>query len=560
MQNKAALLRQLFHSKPLLRIVGAHDGLGAKLIEKNGFDGLWASGLEISTAHAVPDANILTMTDCLDAAHAMNEASSLPVIADCDTGYGNASNVRYMVKKYEAAGIAAVVIEDKLFPKVNSFIPGRQELASVEEFMGKIEAAKNAQLSPDFMVFARVEALIAGWGMEEALRRAYAYAEAGADGIVIHSKASTPDEIYEFTKLWKGSIPLVVIPTSFYSVKADELAAHGVRMVIYANQGLRASMSAMDQVFKTIHDTGSSAAVEKNIASMAQVFEIQGMSGLKDDEKKYMKRDLVQSVILAAGDHRRQSDLDGLLSDKPLCMLDIGGKTLIDRQTESLRSCGIGEIFVVGGYRAENIKTDGASLIENTQYETTGTAFSFMSAKDRVDGKCLMVYSDILFDRNIVERLLTSPHPVTIVMDRAYRSLPFRGKKLDFVVAEDVSKSVERHLESGLFRRVSKIGRLVDKNEANYEFIGMAFFRGRGLADLKQAWRDAQTEFKGKKFYEAESVERADFNDLLQYLIDRSCPVHGLEIEHGWSEIHSLSDHQRVNSYFEEQAKSFSKE
>src|SRR6185503_10335128 len=138
----------------------AHHGLGAKLIEKNGFDAVWASGLEISSSHAVPDANILTMTENLQAAAGMNEATSLPVICDCDTGYGNAQNVSHMVKKYEAAGIAAVVIEDKLFPKVNSFVPGRQELASVEEFMGKLEAAKHAQKNPDFMVIARVEALI----------------------------------------------------------------------------------------------------------------------------------------------------------------------------------------------------------------------------------------------------------------------------------------------------------------------------------------------------------------------------------------------------------------
>src|SRR3989338_5782969 len=179
--HKAKALRELFRSKPLLRIVGAHDGLGVKLIEKNGFDGIWASGLEISTSYGVPDANILTMTEYLHAASVMNEASSLPVICDCDTGYGNASNVIHMIKKYEAAGLAAVVIEDKTFPKVNSFVPGRQNLAPMEEFMGKIEAAKNTQANPEFMVFARVEALIAGWGMEEAVRRAVAYAKAGAD-------------------------------------------------------------------------------------------------------------------------------------------------------------------------------------------------------------------------------------------------------------------------------------------------------------------------------------------------------------------------------------------
>jgi phosphoenolpyruvate phosphomutase len=117
----------------------------------------------------------------------MNDAVSIPVVSDCDVGYGNSNNVMHMVRKYEAAGIAAVCIEDKRFPKVNSYIPGRQELAPIAEFVGKFLAAKNTQRTSDFMVIARVEALIAGWGQEEALKRAHTYAEAGADAIFIHS-------------------------------------------------------------------------------------------------------------------------------------------------------------------------------------------------------------------------------------------------------------------------------------------------------------------------------------------------------------------------------------
>ena len=129
----------------------------------------------------LPEANIITVTDFFNAASSMNEAVNIPVIADCDTGFGNSNNVIHLVKKYEAAEIAAVCIEDKLFPKVNSFIPGRQELASIAEFVGKILVAKSAQNGPNFMIMARVEALIAGWGMEEALKRARAYTDAGAD-------------------------------------------------------------------------------------------------------------------------------------------------------------------------------------------------------------------------------------------------------------------------------------------------------------------------------------------------------------------------------------------
>jgi len=180
--TKVSLLRTRLASGSIVRVMGAHNGLGARLVERHLFDGVWASGLEVSTAYGLPDANLLTMTENLEAARAMNDATRLPVVCDCDTGYGNASNVMHMVRRYEAAGLAAIVIEDQRFPKLNSLVQGRQELVSLEEFVGKIRAAKEAQRESDFVVFARVEALIAGLGLEEALRRAHAYADAQAFG------------------------------------------------------------------------------------------------------------------------------------------------------------------------------------------------------------------------------------------------------------------------------------------------------------------------------------------------------------------------------------------
>ena len=550
--NKAQILRKALASKPILRVVGAHNALGAKLIERNRFDGVWASGLEISTAHAVPDANILTMTEVLHAASSMNEATALPILCDCDTGYGNASNVNHLVKKYEASGIAAIVIEDKLFPKQNSFVPGRQELASIEEFKGKIEAAKNAQRGADFMVFARVEALIAGWGMEEALRRARAYCEAGADGIVIHSKATTPDEIFAFSRQWKSPVPLVAIPTTYYEVTAEELAKKGFKIVIYANQGLRASIQAMDETFKSIHESGSTAVVEPRIAPMKTVFEIQGMLELKQNEEKFSPKAGVQAIIPAAADHRLQAGFGEILKDLPLCMLEIGGKTLIDRQADALRSFGIREIFVVGGYSAEKIKAEGAKILRNTRYAETGSAYSVMLAKDLMRNECLIAYSDILFNRLIVDQLLKSPYAITLVIDRAYQTLPYRDKKLDLVIAEDPAKGTSfRRFDLNNFRQVRRVGTRIDKKEANYEFIGMALFKNDGIKELRRAWEEANQKFSHQSFYESPDAEKADFNDLLQFLIDRDVPIHGLEIEHGWSEIHSPDDLRRARAHFE---------
>jgi phosphoenolpyruvate phosphomutase len=270
-----------------MRIVGAHNGLTARLAEKCGFDGIWASGLEISTSYAVPDANIMTMSENLEIATIIQEASTLPVVCDCDTGYGDANNVMHMVKKYEARGIAAVVVEDKQFPKLNSFAQGRQELTPIPDFVEKIRAAKSVQLSEDFMFISRIEALIAGAGMEEALKRADAYAEAGTDAIVIHSKSKEPTEIKTFIREWGNRKPVIVIPTTYYKITYSEFQELGVSMVIYANHGIRAAIRAIESVFTQIVHDGCTTNVEEQIASLKEVFELQGMDRLQERRNRH---------------------------------------------------------------------------------------------------------------------------------------------------------------------------------------------------------------------------------------------------------------------------------
>jgi phosphoenolpyruvate phosphomutase len=205
----------------------------------------------------------------------------------------------------------------------------------------------------------RIEAFIAGWGLDEALKRAYAYEEAGADGLVIHSALKEPSEIYAFAKAFKGKIPLVAIPTTYYHVTADELGNAGYKMVIYANQGLRAAIHAMKQTFQTIAQEGTTRSIETSITTMKEVFELQGMPRMKEEEKKYLKSESVHAIIPAAGEHKAQGDLSGLLKDNPICMLDIAGKPLLSRQTEILQGCGVTDIVVVGGYQGGKIKASG---------------------------------------------------------------------------------------------------------------------------------------------------------------------------------------------------------
>ena len=289
--DKAGKLRELFTKKKLTRIVGAHNGLSAKLVERAGFEGVWASGLEISASYGIPDASLVSMYQFLEAARSMNEVIDIPIVADCDTGYGNAMNVMYMVKRYEEAGIAAVSIEEKKFPKDNSLLAGgRQELLRVEEFEGKIEAAKSAQKNSDFMVIARVEALIAELGQEEAQMRAHRYAEAGADAILIHSKSSDPGEVLEFINNWDLDVPLVLVPTNYPSLKEKDIEALGkVKMVIYANHGLRAAIKGMETIFAKIKGDGGIDDLSELIDPVSHIFEIQGVPEMKERERKYLK-------------------------------------------------------------------------------------------------------------------------------------------------------------------------------------------------------------------------------------------------------------------------------
>mgnify|MGYP003336639708 FL=1 len=199
-------LRQKMESPATVRVGGAFDAMSAKLVEMHGFDAVWAGSFAISATHALPDASIMTMTEFLHVTTSMVDACKIPVIADCDTGFGGPSNVSHMVKKYENAGVAAISIEDKVFPKQNSLLEGgSQDLLSEKEFVAKIIAAKEAKRNPDFMIIARTEALIAGLDMNEAIQRAIAYEKAGANAILIHSKKDTPIEVYKFADTWCGN-------------------------------------------------------------------------------------------------------------------------------------------------------------------------------------------------------------------------------------------------------------------------------------------------------------------------------------------------------------------
>jgi phosphonopyruvate hydrolase len=289
--SKNKILRDALSSGTLFTAMAAHNPLAAKLAEQAGFGGIWGSGFELSASYAVPDANILSMGTHLEMMRAIAATVSIPLIADIDTGFGNAVNVSYIVPQYEAAGASAIVMEDKTFPKDTSLrAEGRQELVRIEEFQGKVAAAVAARTDKDFVVVARVEALIAGQGQEEAIRRGQAYAEAGADAILIHSKQKTPDEILSFIHAWPGKVPLVLVPTAYPQLTEADISALGkVGIVIYGNHAIRAAAGAMRKVFEQIRRDGGIANVDKDIPAVADIIGLQGDKHMRELEAKFLR-------------------------------------------------------------------------------------------------------------------------------------------------------------------------------------------------------------------------------------------------------------------------------
>jgi len=280
----------MFEKKDLDFLMEAHNGLSAKIVEEAGFNGIWASGLSLSAQLGVRDNNEASWTQVLEVCDFMSECTDIPILLDGDTGYGNFNNARRLITKLERADIAGVCLEDKLFPKTNSFIDGElQPLADIDEFCGKIMACKDVQKDPDFMLVARLEAFITGYGLEEACRRADAYHRAGADAILCHSKKKDDSDIKAFMEEWGDRCPVVIVPTKYPDVHCDVFRGYGVSMVIWANHNLRASVRAMQKVTHDIYDNQSLSSVEKSgeIQTVAEVFRLQNTAELKMAENMY---------------------------------------------------------------------------------------------------------------------------------------------------------------------------------------------------------------------------------------------------------------------------------
>jgi phosphoenolpyruvate phosphomutase len=535
--SRAAQLRHLLLSDQLAFIMEAHNGLSARIVEEAGFKGIWGSGLALSAQFGVRDNNEASWTQVVDMLEFMTDVTSIPLLLDGDTGYGNFNNMRRLVRKLEQRSVAGVCIEDKLFPKTNSFIDGeRQPLADVDEFCGKIKAGKDSQADDDFCIVARVEALIAGWDMKEAIRRAEAYRQAGADAILMHSKLSRPDEILQFAQEWANRAPVVIVPTKYYSTPVEIYRRASISMVIWANHMVRAAVSAMQSVAREVHDTESLLNVEDRIASVNELFRLQGADELKQAELRYGggTQSRMQAIVLAAS---RGKELDRLTQSRPKVMLPISGRPLLRRLVDEFKKQGINDTTVVAGYRADAINLPGVKVTVNREFETTGELASLACAEGDFSDSMLVMYGDLLFRSYILRDLLEHDGEIVTVVDSSYTgSTPSGSPDYAWCSSPDDRAVIDRDVT------LTQIGKDGSRGPGacHGRWIGMVHARGEGRKWLTEAL--------------AALKQRADYQSLglphvLNHLVAAGRPVRVVYINGHWLDVNSLEDLDRAGDF-----------
>lgn len=510
----------------------AHNGLSARIVEEAGFSGIWASGLALSAQYGVRDNNEASWTQVVDMLEFMVDATNIPILLDGDTGYGNFNNLRRLVRKLEQRGVAGVCIEDKIFPKNNSFLQSeKQPLAEVEEFCGKIRAGKDSQQDPDFCLVARTEALIAGWGQEEALRRAEAYRQAGADAILIHSRSNRPDEVLAFAEAWDNRHPLVIVPTKYYSTPTEVFRKAGFSLVIWANHTLRASIKAMQQTAKEIHTTQTLVRVEDRIAPLKEVFRLQGADELEAAEARYTPQGKQSSsvVVLAA---TRGRGLESLTETRPKGMLPVAGKPLLSHLVDALKAEEMHRIHVVVGYRPESVELNGVTLVENERYEATGELASLACATEHFDQETLVVYGDLLFRSYVLRDLLAVPGEIVVVVD----SGPVEESRDVVSCSEKDDRSVFG--EAVTLRKIAQSRHELETVEGR--FVGLLLFRGKGREIVSETLEAILSQ---------ESGATAGLPHLLNALVENGHRVLVHYIHGHWMDVNTLQDLNRAEDF-----------
>ncbi len=530
--TKTRQFKNLLHSDQLQFICEAHNGLSAKIVEEAGFPGIWASGLSISAQFGVRDNNEASWTQVLEDLEFMSDATRIPILLDGDTGYGNFNNMQRLIRKLEQRNIAAVCIEDKLFPKTNSFLKGdAQPLADMQEFCGKIKAGKDAQTDPDFCLIARVEAFICGWGLAEALRRADAYHQAGADGILIHSALSVPDEILAFKREWGNRCPVVIVPTKYYSTPTDVFRQHGFSMVIWANHMLRAAVASMQKTARALKQSEHLLSIEDKVAPVSEIFRLQNAAELLEAEERYLPRGAegTSAVVLAAS---RGEELGELTEEQPKTMVKVQGAPILSHIVDAYNAVGIKDILVVRGYKKEAVTLPNLTYIDNLEFSETGELASLSQALRSKKGHfqpTIISYGDVLFNKYIPQALCQEQDDCVIFVDSNWKDQSSYARLGGF--AECTIPNSRKAFNAKIY--LKQLGKIVPDEAIHGVWMGFLKLSSSAAGQINDLLVEILADPANRQ---------ADIPHLLQELLQRKWPVRVLYTVGHWLDINSLED------------------
>ena len=530
--TKTRQFRNLLLSEQLQFICEAHNGLSAKIVQEAGFPGIWASGLSISAQFGVRDNNEASWTQVLEDLEFMSDATRIPILLDGDTGYGNFNNMQRLIRKLEQRNIAAVCIEDKLFPKTNSFLKGdAQPLADMQEFCGKIKAGKDAQTDPDFCLIARVEAFICGWGLAEALRRAEAYHQAGADGILIHSALSVPDEILAFKREWGNRCPVVIVPTKYYATPTDVFRQHGFSMVIWANHMLRAAVASMQKTARALKESEHLLSIEDKVAPVSEIFRLQNAAELLEAEERYLPRGAegTSAVVLAAS---RGEELGELTEDQPKTMVKVQGVPILSHIVDAYNAVGIKDILVVRGYKKEAVNLPNLTYIDNHEFAETGELASLSQALQSRKGRfqpTIVSYGDVLFNKYIPQALCQEQDGCVIFVDSNWRDQSSYARLGGF--AECSIPNSRKAFNAKI--HLKQLGKTVPEESIHGVWMGFLKLSSSAVSQVNDLLVDMLADPANR---------RAGIPQLLQALLKQDVPVRVLYTVGHWLDVNSLED------------------
>lgn len=535
----ARQFRNLLLSNKLEFICEAHNGLSARIVQEAGFRGIWASGLSISAQFGVRDNNEASWTQVLEDLEFMSDATTIPILLDGDTGYGNFNNMQRLVRKLEQRQVAAVCIEDKLFPKTNSFIKGgAQPLADMQEFCGKIKAGKDAQTDPDFCIIARVEAFICGWGLVEALRRAEAYHRAGADGILIHSALSVPDEILAFKQEWGNRCPVVIVPTKYYATPTDVFRQHGFSMVIWANHMLRAAVTAMQKTARTLKEHEHLLSIEDKVAPVSEIFRLQNAAELQEAEDRYLPRGAEDTcaMVLAAS---RGDELGELTEHQPKTMVKIQGAPILSHIVDAYNAVGIKDIVVVRGYKKEAVNLPNLTYIDNNDFAESGELDSLLKALQSRKGhvqNTIISYGDVLFNKYIPQSLCQENDDCVIFVDSNWKEQTSYARLGGFT--ECTIPNSRKAFNVKIY--LKQLGNNLPKELIHGVWMGFLKASPGAASHIT----DVILEILAKP-----DNRKAGIPQLLQELLKREYPIRVLYTAGHWLDINSLDDVVQAGSF-----------